>query len=152
MERRVLIHAPRGRDAQVIQHVIENLGLQAQACTSHQELLARLEEGAAAAILTQEALLELPDDLMRSWLTAQPSWSDFPFVVLATRVASSARAMNALQRLGNSIVLERPVRTETLARAVDAAVRQRRRQYATRSHLDQLEQARAEVERLNGQL
>ena len=152
MERRVLIHAPRGRDAQVVQRVVEGMGLQALACTSHAELLVRLTEGAAAALLTQEALLDLPANGLPDWLAHQPSWSDFPFIVLATREASSRRVLSAQQALGNVIVLERPVRTETLARATDAAVRQRRRQYATRLHLEQLEAARAEVEHLNAQL
>lgn len=153
MERRVLVHAPRGRDAQVLQRVVEGMELQSMACASHDDLLARLTEGAAAALLTQEALLGLPETGgLQGWLTAQPSWSDFPFIVLATREASSRRVLSVLQSLGNVIVLERPVRTETLARAIDAAVRQRRRQYATRLHLEQLEDARAEVEHLNTQL
>ncbi|RYF82178.1 MAG: response regulator [Comamonadaceae bacterium] len=152
MERRVLIYAPRGRDAQVVQRVVEGMGLQVSTCASHDELLARLTEGAAAALLTQEALLQLPADGLQDWLAHQPSWSDFPFIVLATREASSRRLLSAQQALGNVIVLERPVRTETLARATDAAVRQRRRQYATRLHLEQLEDARAEVVHLNAQL
>ncbi|RYF29695.1 MAG: response regulator, partial [Comamonadaceae bacterium] len=64
----------------------------------------------------------------------------------------SRQALALLQTLGNVFVLERPVHAETLARAADAAVRARRRQYATRLHLQQLEDTRAEVERLNGAL
>ena len=152
MERRVLVHAPRGRDALVVQRVVEQMGLTAVVCGSHEELLARMGEGAAAALLTEEALLGLPEEPLHAWLTAQPSWSDFPFIVLATREARSMRALAMMQTLGNVVVLERPVHTQTLARATDAAVRQRRRQYATRMHLQQLEDARAEVERLNAQL
>lgn len=152
MEWRILIHAPSGRDAQVIQRVVEGLALRGVAVASAQDLVAQLEEGAAAAVLTQEALLALPEATMQSWLDSQPTWSDMPFVILATQASSSLHAASLLQRLGNFVVLERPVRTETLARAIEAAVRQRRRQYVTRVHLEQLEQARAEVERLNGEL
>jgi signal transduction histidine kinase len=98
--------------------------------------------------------LKLPEAPLRAWLTGQPSWSDFPFIVLASREAGtrSRQALRLLQTLGNAFVLERPVHTETLARAVDAAVRARSRQYATRLNLHQLEDTRAEVERLNAQL
>jgi signal transduction histidine kinase len=154
VERRVLIHAPRGRDADVIQRLLHGLELVAVICTSAEQLIAQLDQGAAAAIVTEESLLKLPEAPLRTWLTAQPSWSDFPFIVLASREAGarSRQALRLLQTLGNAFVLERPVHTETLARAVDAAVRARQRQYATRLNLHQLEDTRAEVERLNTQL
>jgi signal transduction histidine kinase len=154
VERRVLIHAPRGRDADVIQRLLQGLNLVAVICTSAEVLIIQLDQGAAAAILTEESLLKLPEAPLRAWLTGQPSWSDFPFIVLASREAGtrSRQALRLLQTLGNAFVLERPVHTETLARAVDAAVRARSRQYATRLNLHQLEDTRAEVERLNAQL
>ncbi|HEY9222577.1 MAG TPA: ATP-binding protein, partial [Variovorax sp.] len=154
MERRVLIHAPRGRDAAVVQQVLHDIQLVAVVCASADAMLAALDQGAAAAILTEESLVQVPEAPLRAWLMAQPSWSDFPFIVLASRDAGgrSRQALALLQTLGNAFVLERPVHTETLARAADAAVRARRRQYATRLHLQQLEDTRAEVERLNTEL
>jgi signal transduction histidine kinase len=154
VERRVLIHAPRGRDAAVVQRVLEDIHLFTVVCNSAEQVLAELDVGAAAAILTEESLLQVPEAPLRAWLTAQPSWSDFPFIVLASRDAGgrSRKALALLQTLGNAFVLERPVRTETLAHAADAAVRARKRQYATRLHLGQLEDTRAEVERLNAEL
>ncbi|WP_219215432.1 response regulator [Variovorax boronicumulans] len=154
MERRVLIHAPRGRDAAVVQRVLQDINLVAVVCDSAEAMVADLDVGAAAAILTEESLVQLPEAPLRAWLMGQPSWSDFPFIVLASRDAGgrSRQALALLQTLGNAFVLERPVHTETLARAADAAVRARRRQYATRLHLRQLEDTRAEVERLNAEL
>ncbi|MBB1603119.1 ATP-binding protein [Variovorax sp. UMC13] len=154
MERRVLIHAPRGRDAAVVQRVLQEINLVAVICDSAEAMVADLDVGAAAAILTEESLVQLPEAPLRAWLMGQPSWSDFPFIVLASRDAGgrSRQALALLQTLGNAFVLERPVHTETLARAADAAVRARRRQYATRLHLRQLEDTRAEVERLNAEL
>ncbi|RZL63047.1 MAG: response regulator [Variovorax sp.] len=154
MERRVLIHAPRGRDAEVVKRVVEGIRLVALVCDSADELMSRLSEGAAAAIVTEESLLQVPEGPLRAWLTAQPSWSDFPFIVLAARHAGgrTRHALSVLQTLGNAFLLERPVHAETLARAADAAVRARRRQYATRMHLEQLDVARDDVERLNREL
>ncbi|RZL56866.1 MAG: hybrid sensor histidine kinase/response regulator, partial [Variovorax sp.] len=138
----------------MIHKLLEAIELTAVICTSADVMLEALDEGAAAAILTEESLVEVPEAPLRAWLTAQPSWSDFPFIVLASRDVGgrSRQALQMLQTLGNAFVLERPVHTETLARAVDAAVRARGRQYATRLHLRQLEDTRGEVERLNAEL
>jgi signal transduction histidine kinase/CheY-like chemotaxis protein len=154
MELRVLIHAPRGRDAAVVQNVL-GAAHKGVVCGEPAQLLECLHEGAAAAILTEEALGDATlVQALAAWLSAQPSWSDFPFIVLATKQPGrrSAEAIETLHSLGNVILLERPLNAETLLSAADAAVRARRRQYATRQHLDELSRTREEVERLNGQL
>jgi len=154
MELRVLIHAPRGRDAAVVQGVLDPRH-EVVICAEPADFVRRLHEGAAAAIMTEEALgtESLVRDLA-GWLLTQPSWSDFPFIVLATKQPGrrSAQAIATLHGLGNVILLERPLNAETLASAADAAVRARKRQYATRQHLEEIGHTRTEVERLNGEL
>ena len=154
MELRVLIHAPRGRDGAVVEGVLGSAH-QGVVCADPGQLLHFLHEGAAAAILTEEALSDaaLVHDLA-AWIAAQPSWSDFPFIVLATKKPGrrSAEAIEILHSLGNVILLERPLNAETLASAADAAVRARKRQYATRQYLDEIGRTRMEFERLNSQL
>ena len=154
MELRVLIHAPLGRDASVVKSVLGS-GFDACICPDPQQLLNALYEGAAAAILTEEALLD--EWLVQSiagWLGVQAPWSDFPFIVLASRLPGrrSTQEQGTLHRLGNVILLERPLDSQTLASAADAAVRQRKRQYASRQHLDEIGRNRSEVERLNSEL
>jgi signal transduction histidine kinase/ActR/RegA family two-component response regulator len=154
MELRVLVHTPRGRDAAVVKGVIEPQH-KVDVCDEPAMLLQCMDEGAAAAIVTEEALSggDLVEQLER-WLAAQPPWSDFPFIVLATRHPGprSAQAVKSLHSLGNVILLERPLNAETLASAADAAVRARRRQYGTRQHLEEIGRTRTEVESLNSQL
>ncbi len=154
MELTVLVHAPRGRDAAVVKGVLEPQH-EAHVCDEAPELLQLMEAGAAAAIVTEEALTDaaLVASLVQ-WLGRQPPWSDFPFIVLATRHAGprSAVAVKSLHSLGNVILLERPLNAETLASAADAAVRARGRQYATRQHLQEISRTRTEVEDLNGRL
>jgi signal transduction histidine kinase/ActR/RegA family two-component response regulator len=154
MELRVLIHAPRGRDAAVVKSVV-GAAHEVAICVESTELLQRLQDGSATAILTEESLAE--EALARalvSWLGGQPSWSDYPFIVLATKHARrrSTQAVESLHSLGNVILLERPLNAETLASAADAAVRARRRQYATRQHLAEISRTQTEVERLNSEL
>jgi signal transduction histidine kinase/CheY-like chemotaxis protein len=154
MEFRVLIHAPRGRDASVVKGVIESRHA-VDVCVDGTQLPAELDKGAAAAVVTEEALSDtLVVAALAGWLAAQPPWSDFPFIVLASRQSGPrpAAAIATLHGLGNVILLERPLNAETLASAADAAVRARRRQYATRRHLGELSRAQSEVELLNGQL
>ncbi len=154
MELRILVHAPLGRDASVIQSVVGSRH-RVSICPDAARLVRELDAGAAAAILTEEALRdELVFNSVSQWLTGQASWSDFPFIVLAAPRSSgrTAQAIASLHSLGNVILLERPLNAQTLASAADAAVRQRKRQYATRLHLDELGRTRTEVERLNAEL
>ena len=86
MELRVLIHAPRGRDAAVVQSVLASQRIESLVCATEQELMVALGEGAASVVLTEEALPQLvADENLIEWLRNQPPWSDFPFVVLATK-------------------------------------------------------------------
>jgi signal transduction histidine kinase/CheY-like chemotaxis protein len=154
MELRVLIHAPRGRDASVVKGVVESHH-QVHVCADPNDLLAELQRGGAAAVLTEEALAEASlVASLSAWLSSQPPWSDFPFIVLASKQPGPrpSSAVATLHGLGNVILLERPLNAETLLSAADAAVRARRRQYVTRQHLDEISRAQAEVELLNSQL
>lgn len=151
MESRVLILAPHGRDAQVIASVLHGAGMHSLVCADAATLLAELAAAAGTAIVTEEVLGRGLDEALRDYLVQQPPWSDFPFVVLATRQASrrSAQAAASLERLGNVVLLERPVNPETLVSAARSAVRARARQYATRRHLLDIETAKHTVEQLN---
>jgi len=154
MENRVLIHAPRGRDAEVIEGVLKAQGMDCLVCADAACMLAEMEREAAAAIVTEEVLRDGIDAAVGAYLSAQPAWSDFPFVVLATRQAGrrSERAVASLQELGNVVLLERPVNPETLASAARSAVRARSRQYATRRHLAAIEASKHTVDALNSEL
>jgi len=154
MEFRVLIHAPRGRDAAVVRHVVASAH-QVEVCPEWTDLLRCLHQASAATIITEESLAE--QALMQAlaeWLANQPPWSDYPFIVLATKHAGrrSTQAVELLHKLGNVILLERPLNAETLLSAADAAVRARHRQYATRQHLAEINRTQTEVERLNSEL
>lgn len=154
MESRVLILAPHGRDARVIESVLTSASIRCMVCDDAPCLLAELENSAATAIVTEEVLGRGLDEALKNYLVHQPPWSDFPFVVLTTRQASSrsAQASASLHALGNIVLLERPVHPETLVSAVKSALRARARQYASRKHLADIEAAKQTVEQLNAAL
>lgn len=154
MEDRVLILALRGRDSQVLAHLIERQSETFQVCASLAELAREAARGAGTAIVTEESLAG-PGfaDLVR-WIDAQPTWSDLPFILLATRRSGRRpeEALAALGRLGNVVVLERPVHGETMGRAVASALRARKRQYEARRRLLDLAAAEARLQHLNATL
>ena len=151
MEERILLLALRGRDAQVIEQLLSKDGHACKACDSAAALADELDVGAGIALLTEESLAYSDRDRLIAWLGAQPLWSDFPFILLATkRVGRRPRgAMEILEQLGNVVVLERPINSETLTSAVASALRGRRRQYDARRRLEDLKAAEGRLTQLN---
>src|SRR6185437_15555563 len=134
-EQRVLVLAPIGRDAQAAaQHLVESK-IDCVVCDDIEDLLVKLGEGAAIALVTEEAFLRGGTQALEQWVASQPPWSDFPFIVLTSRATSApaqAYRMRLLESLGNVSLLERPLNAVTLISAVKSAVRARRRQYEVR--------------------
>jgi signal transduction histidine kinase len=153
-EQRVLILAPRGRDAEVIAGVVARDGLNAQIVQDVDELMEAMELGAASAMLAEEALTPEARQRIVEWMGKQEPWSDFPFVLLLAKRAGSAPAQlqETLARLGNVILLERPLSSDTLAAAAASASRARRRQYEARTIMVQRETVSQELAFLNEHL
>lgn len=154
-EMRLLVHAPRGRDAWVVESVLAASGIASSVCATAAELIARIDEGAAGVIVTEEALPELlGDQRLVALLREQPPWADLPFIVLATRREGrrARKDIDELHSLGNVILLERPLNAETLVSASESALRARRRQYSARQQLEELGRTRGELQSLNAQL
>jgi len=153
-EERVLILTPRGRDAAVIEGVLDRSGIHATVCANVAAWLTGLREGAGTALVTEEALADGDTADVFAWLDAQQPWSDFPFIVLATRQAGrrTQSAAELLRRLGNVVLLERPINAETLTSAVVSSLRARRRQYQARQHLLERERAQEQLRLANEEL
>lgn len=146
----ILVLAPRGRDASVIAQVLFPLGLPTVLCGNLKELVGQLDELAVCAVVTEETLLDDGVGDLQDWIRNQPQWSDFPFVVLATKQVGRRHsdAAEALANLGNEILLERPLNAETLISSVKSARRSRGRQYETRDHLELQQEIVTENRRL----
>ena len=136
-DERILIFAPHGRDAQVMCSVLARDGFACDAVAGFDAFVAAIAAGAGAAIVAEEALQGADMARLRAWLEAQEHWSDFPFVVLLTRLIGLQPdgARERLGELGNVILLERPLNAQTLRSAALSALRARRRQYQARDVL-----------------
>ena len=154
VESRILVLAVKGRDSEVIDQLLRRAGHETVICGSSAALAHEGRRGAAIAVVTEESLLEVDRTVLDGWLGEQPPWSDFPFVLLATKRAGRRpqEALKFLERLGNVDVLERPVHSETLASAVNSAKRGRKRQYEARRRLEELQTAEGRLTSLNGTL
>jgi signal transduction histidine kinase len=83
-------------------------------------------------------------------LAEQPSWSDFPLLILVSggRVTAESEHLRRLRLpLGNVILLERPLRPETLVSTLEMALRGRARQYQIRDQMEQFRRAQEALRR-----
>ena len=136
----VLILAPTGRDARAAADQLGAAGLHPVVCADVVELIRRLDEGAGVAAIAEEAFRYHLANLTE-WVSKQPPWSDFPFVVLTSRhiyPKEDAQRVRLLAALGNVSFLERPLSAISLTSAIQAGLRARQRQYETRNMLEDL--------------
>jgi signal transduction histidine kinase len=140
----VLTYAPK--DSELTAEILKRSGIDCVICRDLGDLCDKLIEGAGAALVVEEALSVEPDDILCTYIAEQPSWSDLPVLVLAAGGADSPRIANAMDRLGNVTVLERPIRIAALVSAVRSALRARSRQYQVREDAKALREARDQLE------
>jgi signal transduction histidine kinase/CheY-like chemotaxis protein len=142
LHERVLVLAPTGRDAPLACAVFARAGLPAESCATIAEVCRKIETGAGAALVTEEALAPPAVECLVETLGRQPPWSDFPLVVFSNRgdiSQASPRPLQILESLRNVTFLERPIRVRTLLSVMRAALDSRRRQYEVRDLLARLE-------------
>lgn len=131
---RVLVLVPGRRDAQLTADLLGGSGIAAYVCHDVTDLRAKLEEGAAAALLAEEVLTPEALESLAESMRRQPPWSDFPMIVFSGgRQGVPPELDEGLRVLGNVTFLDRPVRTRSMLAAVHAAIASRRRQYEARN-------------------
>ena len=143
MNDRVLILAPRGRDATLAAELLERNDIEAEICSDQTHLVALLDQGGGAVLITEEALAAAPLSKLSAWVAAQPAWSDIPFVVLAngSRTPRTIAATDRLADLSNVVLLERPLHAEAMLGAIRSSLKARARQYQVRDTATQLRES-----------
>ncbi|MFZ0860202.1 MAG: ATP-binding protein [Candidatus Sulfotelmatobacter sp.] len=151
---RVLILAPSGRDADLISAALAEVGVSCHVCTTAAYVVDELNVGAAAAVISEEALGEREIQNFASALEHQPPWSDLPIIVM-TGSGEPNRASRQLARMrtpmGNVTLQERPLRAVTLVSSVQSALRAREKQYEVRDHLRELQSRQEALRRAEEQ-
>jgi signal transduction histidine kinase/FixJ family two-component response regulator len=139
VEQRVLILAPTTRDGALTRDVMTRAGIACESYASLDALCGALADGAGALLIPEEYVERGTAGPLERFLAAQPPWSDLPILMLARHGAASASVAEAMERLGNLTVLERPTRIAALVSATRTALRARQRQYQIRDYLAQRE-------------
>ena len=137
---RVLVLAPTGRDGDAAADQLAAAGLDVAVCKDLLHLIRKLEEGAGVAVVAEEAF-RTGFAALADWVSRQPPWSDFPFVVLTSQriyAREDARRIQVLESLGNVSLMERPLSAMSLISAVKSGLRARKRQYETQALLEDL--------------
>ncbi|HET9398004.1 MAG TPA: PAS domain-containing protein [Sphingomicrobium sp.] len=139
MPQRLAIVAPSGRDATVIEGILNGAGLETCVETPDSLVEALDEPRAGGLIVAEEALKE--DGLLQleRWLAGQPPWSDLPVILLARGRTAPNGNIRLADRLGNVTILERPLHPVTLVSAARAALRARARQHEAEQYVAELE-------------
>jgi signal transduction histidine kinase/CheY-like chemotaxis protein len=146
---RVLILAPRGRNAQLTENILEKAGIATFVCRDALQLCEEIIEPAGAVVVCEEALNRAHLECLVGTLEQQPPWSEIPLLVLTgagKTTRGSFQVAQALGPRGNATLIERPIRIITLVSAARAALRARKRQYEVRDLLDREHAARAQAE------
>src|SRR3954467_2497615 len=147
----VLIYAPVGRDAEVIASVLKQAEIEPHVISDIASFLSGLPD-AAAAVVTEEALLTDDRAPLAAWVAEQAPWSDFPFILLSFRGESETRTGQLVDLLGNVTLLERPLRAMAVVSSVHAAIRARRRQRQALRYLEECARTEAKLREITATL
>jgi signal transduction histidine kinase/DNA-binding response OmpR family regulator len=136
-----IVHAPLGRDATIAAGLLKEAQIASVVSESIDDVVKQLDGGAAFVVITEEALVHANLQPVANWISAQEPWSDLPVILLTTRGGGLERNLSArlfLDVLGNVAFIERPFHPTTFVSVARSALRARRRQYETRTHLERL--------------
>jgi signal transduction histidine kinase/CheY-like chemotaxis protein len=139
LDERIVILAPTGRDAVLTSSLLSKAGLRPHVCSSMADLCKIAAEGAAVLIVAEEVLTPSALALFGATLSRQEPWSDLPVLLFTSQQATVQTRVptpQLLAPLGNVILLDRPVRPNTMLSSVQSALRARRRQYEARAALE----------------
>ena len=152
-DQRVIVIAPVGRDATSIADLLSANGFEVSVCTdpaTHTDVLV----AAGALIITEEVLEFAQTGKLINALQNQPPWSELPLIIL-TSAGTSRLALHldvTARAAGGATLLERPIATDTLLRAVNVALRSRRRQYQVRDLIFEQQRIQQKLEKNEEQL
>ncbi len=140
-EERVLVFAMFGADAGHTARLLAPAGIACKICLNIAELCGDIEEGAGAVFIAEETLLPHAGRALLECIERQPPWSDLPIVVSVVErelIGSGYGLVAALGQRANVTLLERPVNARAMVRAIESALRSRRRHYEARDLVEAL--------------
>src|SRR6266571_6501721 len=144
----VFVIAPQGRDAVLICDLLGRAEIACRMSGSAEAAFREMADGLGAVIVADEALTPPRIEAFVQLVETQPPWSDFPLIIVTHGGAvstSTEHVRKMLEPLGSVLLLERPIRPETLVSMTQIALRGRRRQYQIRDHEEALRRDEAHL-------
>jgi PAS domain S-box-containing protein len=128
--------------------MLQQHGMSAEVCDDVLELFDASREPLGPLLIAEESLSTAIMHGLSEVVRNQPTWSDLPIVILTTE-CSDRKPGQLLEdhhpMLGALILLERPLRTETLVSNLRSVLRARMQQYEVRDALSARDNALAEL-------
>ncbi|MBV9080831.1 MAG: hypothetical protein JO102_06905 [Elusimicrobia bacterium] len=137
-EKRVVLLPPTATDAAISERILRQAGFDVAVAPDIPTLCRLVLQGAGAVVITEDAISDPDIESFRAIVASQPVWSDLPVILMVSGGPDSPSAAFALERLGNVVLLDSPVRINNLVACLRAALRDRTRQYATRRYQTEL--------------
>lgn len=147
---RALVLAPQGRDAAVASQLLGDIGIASTTCGSLDELDENVGDETSFVVVAEEAMRSADLRHLSSWVNAQETWSDLPFVILTRRndgMQYHPETPRLAELLGNVTLLERPFHPATFISVVRSAYKGRLRQYEARARLAELRESQEMLEK-----
>jgi signal transduction histidine kinase len=150
--RHLLVLAPFGRDAVEIRRVLSTADIDARCCADVDAVCREIDRDAFAVLLAEEALNDRGRARLSTVLDGQPTWSDFPVLMMISRSRNGRNEWHALRGIKGTAyltLLERPLQVVTLVSSVRTAMQARERQYQIRDALAARACVEDELRKLN---
>lgn len=129
---------PDAQDADLVQRMLDGAGINHTNARGVDEVLARIDTDCGPLVVTVEGILDRIDDLHAA-LEAQPDWSDVPLILFAVGSRNQVARLAPLVDRSGTTLLRSPVQSTTFITVVRSALADRRRQFAVRRLLHDLE-------------
>ncbi|HUE82081.1 MAG TPA: ATP-binding protein [Pyrinomonadaceae bacterium] len=152
-DEKVIVMAPLGQDARAIADLLVANSFEVVISEDPDQTATEIRH-AGALVMTEEVLEFTQAESLLDALIRQPPWSELPVIILTSGGASRlAQLLDlAAQAAGSVTLLERPISTNTLLRAVNVALRSRRRQYQVRDLFEEQIRNQEELRKSGEQL
>ena len=152
-DERVIVIAPVGQDARAIADLLTANNVEVVISEDPQDAAQKIAH-AGALVMTEEALELAETEKLLTALKCQPPWSELPVIILASGGGLRLAVLLDLtaDAAGSMTLLERPIRTDTLLRTINVALRSRRRQYQVRDLFDEQKRSQQKLKHTGEQL
>lgn len=146
----IVLSTYRGRNADVLQEILEEESMVCPSAPTLSSIVEAIKNEAALIVVTEEILADKSAIAeLSQCLNDQPSWSDIPIIVLMRECQHFADCLQLLSKTAHQrsvVLLELPIKRQVFASMVRSCLQNRRRQYALRDTLHQLQTSNQTLE------